>query len=94
MTKPTPDETALKCHLFIEESNKIVEDNALAVCDVPANPQFESNIEVEEIRTEIKPKTTMLGTIMSVLYNLEEHGESEKPAKIDLDLDLYQMEKV
>lgn len=94
MTKQPPDETALKCDLFIEQSSKIVENNALAVCDVPANTQFESNIEVTEIRTEIKPKTIILGTIMPDLYNLEEHGESEKPVKIDLDLDLYQMEKV
>ncbi len=94
MTKQPPNETALKCDLFIEQSNKIVENNALAVCDVPANAQFESNIEVAEIRTEIKPRTIILGTIMPGLYNLEEHDESEKPVKIDLDLDLYQMEKV
>jgi hypothetical protein len=31
---------------------------------------------------------------MPELYNLEDSTESEKPVKIDLDLDLYQMEKV
>jgi hypothetical protein len=32
--------------------------------------------------------------IMPELYNLENCVETEKPVKIDLDLDLYQMEKV
>jgi hypothetical protein len=31
---------------------------------------------------------------MPELYNLEDHVEPAKPVKIDLDLDLYQMEKV
>ena len=94
MTKSTPDETALKCHLTIEETNKIVEDNAIAVCNVPPSPQLKSKIDVTQIRTGIKPKTDTLGTSMPELYNLEENVKSEKPVKIDLDLDLYQMEKV
>jgi len=32
--------------------------------------------------------------IMPELYNLEDCIEPAKPVKIDLDLDLYQMEKV
>ena len=94
MTKHTPDETALKCHLTLEETNKIVEDNTLAVCNVPASPQLEGKVEVTQIRTGSKPKNSMLGKIMPELYNLEENVKSEKPVKIDLDLDLYQMEKV
>jgi hypothetical protein len=31
---------------------------------------------------------------MPELYNLENCVEKEKPVKIDLDLDLYQMEQV
>jgi hypothetical protein len=93
LTKHTPDETSLKCHLTIEETNKI-EDNALAVCNVPPSPQLKSEIDVTQIRTGIKPKTSILGIGMPELYNLEENVKSEKPVKIDLDLDLYQMEKV
>ena len=94
MTKHTPDETALKYHLTIEEDNKMVEDNALVVCDVQASPELEGKIEVKPIKTGIKPKNNMLGTIMPQLHNLEDYVEPEKPVKIDLDLDLYQMEKV
>ena len=94
MTKHTSDETALKYHLNIEETNKIVEDNALSVCNEPPSPQLKSKIDVTQIRTEIKSRTNMLGASMPELYNLEEQVKSEKPVKIDLDLDLYQMEKV
>jgi hypothetical protein len=94
LTKHISDETALKCNLAIEETNKIVEDEALSVCNVQHSPQLKSKSEVTQIRTEIKSKANLLGTSMPELYNLEEHFKSEKPVKIDLDLDLYQMEKV
>jgi hypothetical protein len=45
------------------------------------------------IRNEIKTRSR-LGKIMPELYNLENGVETEKPVKIELDLDLYQMEKV
>jgi len=94
LTKHTPDETALKCHLTIEETSKIVEDNALVVCGVQDSPELEGKLEVTQIRTGIKSKNNRLGTIMPELYNLEDYVKPEKPVKIDLDLDLYQMEKV
>ena len=94
MTKNTSDENALKCHLTVEEPKKLVEDNVLVVCDVQASPELESKLEVATIRTAVKPKKNGLGKIMSELYDLEDCVESEKPVKIDLDLDLYQMEKV
>ena len=94
MTKHASGEAALKCHLAIEETDKIVEDNALSVGNVPPTRQLESEIDVTQIRTEINPKTSMLGINMPELYNLEEQVKLEKPVKIDLDLDLYQMEQV
>jgi hypothetical protein len=94
LTKHASGEIALKCDLSMEETNKIVEDNALAGCGVSPSPQLKSEIEVTQVRTEIESKTNILGICMPELYNLEEHVKSEKPVKIDLDLDLYQMEKV
>jgi hypothetical protein len=94
LTKQTPDETVLKCHLTIEEANKIVEGKALVICDTQATPELEDTVKVTPIRTGIKAKGSRLGKIMSELYNLENCVETEKPVKIDLDLDLYQMEKV
>ena len=93
LTKHVPDD-ALKCHLSVEEPKKLVEDNVLVVCDVQANPELESKLEVTQIRNGIKKKRDMLEKMVPELYNLEDCAESEKPVKIDLDLDLYQMEKV
>jgi hypothetical protein len=94
LTKQTSDETALKYHLAVEEANKVVEGNALVICDAQASPEREDKLEVTPIRTEINSKRNRLGKIMPELYDLEDCVESEKPVKIDLDLDLYQMEKV
>jgi len=93
LTKHAPDDT-LKCHLTVEEPKKLAEENALAVCNVPASPKLESKLEVPQIRAGMKTKINRPGKIMPELYNLEDCAESEKPVKIDLDLDLYQMEKV
>jgi hypothetical protein len=93
LTKQTSDEAALKCHLTIEEA-KIAESNALVICDTQASSELEDKFEVTAVRTGIKSKINGLGKIMPELYNLEDGVESEKPVKIDLDLDLYQMEKV
>lgn len=92
MTKHAPDET-LKCHLTVEEPKKLVEENALAICNVQTSPELKSKLEVTQITTGIKP-IRKGPQMVPELYNLEDYAKSEKPVKIDLDLDLYQMEKV
>jgi hypothetical protein len=79
--------------MTIEEANK-VGGNALMICNAQTNHMLEDKLEVPSSRNGIKFKKTRLGKIMPELYNLENCTESEKPVKIDLDLDLYQMEKV
>ena len=93
MTKHAPDETTLKCHLTIEET-KIAESNRLVICDTPTIPQLENKLEVTPIRTGIKMKSNGLENDMPELYDLEEGVKAEKPVKIELDIDLYQMEQV
>lgn len=97
MTKHTADETTLKCHISVEGDNKvsesatkIMDNNALAIYDVNAIP--ENQLKTTPIKTGIKSETDRLGKIMPELYNLENCIGSEKSVKIDLDLDLYQME--
>ena len=94
LTKPASEETALKCHTTLEETNKVGEVNSLAICNAQANHMLEDKLEVPLIRNGIKLKRSSLGKIMPELYNLENSAESEKPVKIELDLDLYQMEEV
>jgi hypothetical protein len=99
LTKQAADETTLKCHMTVEGANKVSEsvtkmmgNTALVICDVNASPENEDQLKATPIKTGIKSKTDRLGKIMPELYNLENCVESEKPVKIDLDLDLYQME--
>ena len=99
MTKQTADENTLKCHMTVEGVNKvsesvtkIIDNNALVICDVNASPEKEDQLKTTPIKTGIKSETNRLGKIMPELYNLENCITSEKPVKIDLDLDLYQME--
>jgi hypothetical protein len=93
LTKQAADENPFKFHLPVEGVNKAGEVDALVVCDVHVSAELEEKNEISAIRNEIKPKG-VLETVMPKLYNLENTVETEKPVKIDLDLDLYQMEKV
>ena len=93
LTKHIPDD-ALKCQLSVEEPKNLVEDNSLVVSKVQANTELENNLGVTQIRTGFNTKRDMLEEMIPELYSLEDCTESEKPVKIDLDLDLYQMEKV
>lgn len=92
MTRDTPED-ALKYHLSMEEPKKL-EENTLAVCNVQTSSEPKSKLEVTPITTEIELKRKGLRKMVPELYNLEDYAESEKLVKIDLDLDLYQMEKV
>ncbi len=93
LTKHTAED-AFKLHLTMEEPKKIVEQNTHAVCNVPISPEPESKLDVPQINPEINSNINKVGKMMCNLYNLEEFAESEKPVKINLDLDLYQMEDV
>ena len=93
MTKPTPDD-ALKCHLTMEEPKDIIKENALTVCNAQTNPELKNKLEVTKITTEIEPRTKRLQKVELELFNLEDYTETEKKVKINLDLNLYQMERI
>jgi hypothetical protein len=99
LTKHTTDETTLKYHISVEGNNKvsesatkIMDNNARVIYDANASPEKESQLKTTPIKTGIKSETDRLGKIIPELYNLENCIGSEKSVKIDLDLDLYQME--
>ena len=87
MTKHAADENALKYSLTVEEPRKLIEDKLLVVCDAQASLELKSNLEVTSIKTGTKE-------MRLELYNIEDSVESDKPMKIELDLDLYQMEQL
>ena len=93
MTKPTPEDT-LKCHLTVEEPKELIEKNTIVVSNVQTSPELNNETQVSQITTEIKPIRKEPQKTVPQLYNLEDYAEPEKPVKINLDLDLYQMEKI
>jgi hypothetical protein len=89
-----PDQTALKYDLTVEEPKNLVENNVLVVCDSQAISELKSKLGVTSIKAGIKSKETWLKKMVPELYNIEDGFELDKPVKIELDLDLYQMEQV
>ena len=101
MTKHIPDESIPKCHLGLDEANKIVEttakamnNHALIMCGTHINPAPENKLGIVRVKTRIHSLKTKVGKTMQKLYNLESGNETEKPLKIDFSVDLYQMEDI
>ena len=92
MPKQPSDQNTLVCHLTGEAAGKVVEGNALVVCNLPDSPKLEEKLEVTPIRIGTKLKIHDLGTVVAKLYDLE--GSVDKEMSVKIDLDLYQMENV
>jgi len=91
------DEVTLKSHLSLEDSSKtlsstaeLVCDAALVVCNGHVKPVEKSAPKVTPVKVRVQPVQSNVGKITHELYDLEADGESEK--KLNVDLDLYQME--
>jgi hypothetical protein len=95
LTKQNPDEI-VKCHLSLEDASKV---SVTGVLDAEVLGMHGAQIRPKKIgKPKVKPVAAMrqseLGKAMSELYDIEGSVESEKRLKIELDVDLYQMEKV
>ncbi|MEM3378461.1 MAG: hypothetical protein QW674_05895 [Candidatus Bathyarchaeia archaeon] len=96
MTRHPHEEIAPKCPVDLEEAYKprsdameLLERNALAICG--ADQGIVAKADVAAVVVQEKTEQSELEKIMSELYDLEDCA-AQKPVKIDLDLDLYQME--
>jgi len=101
------DEGFPKYHVPLEEAKNLIEDNvkildgsSLGICG--AHPHAKANrkvsigsslIEGRSARTKVNAFKGRLGKAMHRLYDLELGNAAEKPLNVDLDCDLYQMEK-
>ncbi|MCJ7559885.1 hypothetical protein MUO79_04615 [Candidatus Bathyarchaeota archaeon] len=97
MTKQASDEAALKCHMPLEEADKIIgntaklmDSNALVILGAHVNFEEEVKPKHTMVKTRVNSLRSRLGRIMHKLYDLESDNEPEKP--LNIDLDLYQME--
>jgi len=91
------DEVTLKSHLSLEDSNKIIASTAelvcaeaLVVCNGHVKPVEKNAPKVTPVKVRMHPVQSNVGKITHELYDLEADGEPEK--KLNVDLDLYQME--
>ncbi len=96
MTKQNPDEI-VKCHLSLEDASKIgaasvLDKDVLGMNGAQVRPKKIGKAKVKAVAAVARKSE--LGKTMSELYDIEGCVEPEKRLKIDLDLDLYQMEKV
>lgn len=66
--------------------------NALAIYDAHDKPTQKSKPKPPPVNARTSSVKSRLGKFMHKLYNLESSDEPEKPLKIELDIDLYQME--
>jgi hypothetical protein len=90
LTKQAVEDGALKFHLPVEEVNNTEGTNSIAFNSLQTSAKLEERT-VMLIKNE--NDSTMLGKVVSEIYDLEKCDETEKQAKIDLDKSLYQMEK-
>lgn len=93
LTKQTPTDNTLKLHLAVEENNKATEAPTICFNKIPVNPEIEQAPQITRINNEIVAIKKRMELAVPEIYNLENCSQNEKPMKIDLDLDLYQMEK-
>jgi hypothetical protein len=97
LTKQAPDETALRCHVTLEEGKKVsplvteaIVKNSLVICGAHIDPKHEGKRKRALVKTRLSLLRSRLAKIMQRLYDLESGNEPEKP--LNIDLDLYQME--
>ena len=98
LTRHTSEENILKCTSTITE-NKAFEklcnpigNNSLLLYDIPTNSKLEKELEIDLITRDITRTKNIVEKLMFNLYDLEKKGIQENSEKIELNIDLYQME--
>ncbi|MCJ7763379.1 hypothetical protein MUP38_08010, partial [Candidatus Bathyarchaeota archaeon] len=76
-----------------EDANKVVASTAELVCDevlVLCGGHVKPVREIAPVKVKVNAVQSKAGKAVSKLYDLEQSGAAEK--KLNLDLDLYQIE--
>lgn len=98
MTRHTTEENILKCTSTITENKAFenlynpIDNNSLLLYDIPTSSKLEKELEIDHITRDITITQNIVEKLMHNLYDLEKKGILESSAKIELDIDLYQME--
>jgi hypothetical protein len=99
LTKHSTDEIAMKCNVILDQADRVrsgiagvLDKNALAIPSKPIGTEVKMDPKVKLIVARKEISNNRLEKIMSEIHDVE-NGEREKPVKIELDVDLYQMEE-
>ena len=96
MTSHTPEENLLKGSTALTETKPFenisnpLDNNSLSLQDLPKRSELEKEAALNQLNNEI---ATIIKKSMLKLDNLEKKELQTNSLKIDLDIDLYQMEK-
>jgi len=99
---PTVDEALLKCHVTVTEDgqvspivSEVVPNASLSLCGEHINtvaPVSKGKLKVTVAEAKLAG-VSGLGTALHKLYDLEASNQHEEQLRIDLGVDLYQMEE-
>jgi len=98
LTRHTSEENILKCTSTITENKAFenlcnpVDNNSLLLYDIPTSSKLEKELEIDLIARDITRTKNIVEKLMFNLYDLEKKGIQENSEKIELNIDLYQME--
>ena len=95
MTRTPSEENLLKCSNVLAETkpfesiNNPMDNNSPILYNLPPNPDLEKEAELNQLNNDL---TGLVEKPMVKLYNIENKEFQKNNIKIDLDIDLYQME--
>ncbi len=98
LTRPTTGENILKCTPTLTENKTFenlcnpIDNNSLLLYDIPSNSKLDKELEIDLIARDITRTKNIVEKLMFNLYDLEKKGIKENSEKIELDIELYQME--
>lgn len=96
MTRTPSEENLLKCSSNVlpetkpfENITNPMDNNSLILYDLPPNPDLEKEAKLKQLTNDL---TGIVEKPMIKLYDIENKEFQKNNIKIDLDIDLYQME--
>ena len=98
LTGHTTRDNILKCTTTVTENKAFenlcnpIDNNSLLLYDIPTSSKLEKELEIDHIARDITVTQNIVEKLMHNLYDLEKKVIPESSAKIELDIDLYQME--
>lgn len=97
LTRQAPEENILKCTSELAQTKGFENlnnpsDNSLLLYNLPKSDEIEKEIKLSQLKKDLTLTQSLVEKPMIKLYNLEKKENPISSMKIDLDINLYQME--